>query len=202
MRLLRTIAAFVLVTVAAREVLACEAGNSSDVPASVESRNFICPIVAAPLREADFEFIEQYIIGKKSLVYPNVEHVYSLILDESPRAKEDLRKIRRLYSHHTWLPKVDTAPSITGALTEKKVLDSAFYLRSDERAHAKLLFIRHVRDKETAVAKLHVFRGPMAQQWFQIVFTKVPKGWRHSAVTICAVTGTPEVYGAPLARRP
>jgi hypothetical protein len=199
--LLRTIAALVLVTLTSQELFACDTGDSSAVPATVESRDYVCPIVATPLRETDFEVIERYIIGKESLVYPNVEHVYSLIIDESPRAKEDLRKIRLLYHHHTWMPKVDTAPAISGALTEKAVLDSAFYLNSDERAHAKLLFVRHLMDKKTAVAKFHVFRGPMAQQWFQVVFSRQPKGWRHSAVTICAVTGTPEVYGAPLVKR-
>ncbi|HEU4415215.1 MAG TPA: hypothetical protein VFT65_10575 [Candidatus Angelobacter sp.] len=145
--------------------------------------------VPAPLSEWDYLHLEKFVLCEKCKpAGPDLDYEYALALDPSPRAQEALARIKSKLSFSLLFG----LPPAPGALTDKNLssglLDEAFFMDSDDRRAASVRLVAHTVDKKKALYQIHVYHGPLAEKWFNVVLVRYASGWRFLSVSFAGVS--------------
>ncbi len=157
--------------------------------------------VPLPLREWDYNVIaKQFLTGSDRDWIRAEPYVYALALDDSPAAKQVLRKLIMASTNlsevavaRVAIEQVEENPPASLPRSEKKALaklarDNAFFIPLSDRKHAseKLLSYNGAGDK--ALIELRVNRGVLSEEVYHVVLAKVANGWKFFSITQTSIS--------------
>jgi hypothetical protein len=147
--------------------------------------------VPLPLTDWDFEFIK-----KSNGIQP--EFAYALVLDNSLRAKatraEALAKPSGMTDSCTGprfdgVRKYDPTDSFPDTSDiAKQVAAHAFFICPFDKQYTSAKLEAYNGKKDKALIYLKIDRGPLAEEWYQIVIQRTPTAWRFFSITQTAVS--------------
>ncbi|HKV92066.1 MAG TPA: hypothetical protein VJW20_05920 [Candidatus Angelobacter sp.] len=143
--------------------------------------------VPVPLSEWDYVYLEKEVLCDRcQLNAPQVDYIYALALDQSPRAQETLSRIKS----KTKLPWLYGNPITPEGSGDEKVLrnliDRAFYLDAEDKKASTVRLVARTVDGQKALYEIHVDQSALAEKWFHIVLEKDGPGWRYLSVSLAA----------------
>jgi len=157
--------------------------------ASYESggtNTFVGP-VPAPLSEWDFTHLKKEVLCDRcQLRGSDVDYIYALAIDGSPKAQEMLSRIKSktnfpwLYGNQMTLEGSDDKEVL------KNLVDRAFYLEDEDKKASTVRLLARTLDGRKALYEIHVNHGPLAEKWFHIVLKRDGASWKYLSVSLAA----------------
>jgi hypothetical protein len=157
--------------------------------------------VPLPLSDWDYNVIKIEFLSKPPQSWRDraVQYIYSLALDESPRAKivlDEMVKRAEKLNESTFVKLAmrhiqarQPAKPLTGQKDlAKLVRDNAFFVATVDQRYmsVRLLGFNAARDK--ALLEVHVDRGSLDEEWYHVVVSKCGSGWQFFAIDQIAIS--------------
>lgn len=153
--------------------------------------------IPTPLDDWDYQFIRSHFFAHRQETWSIFEFQYvsALMLDGSPRAEALLKEIEKSHSlreveeffNRTKVKNMRQVFSGEGDLS-KLVLSHAFFVDSQDRQYASARLIALNGAKTRALVEIYINRGPLAEEWWNVVVDKQGNGWRFNSVYQAAVS--------------
>lgn len=151
--------------------------------------------VPLPLSEWDYHYIKLNCVDQPVRTWRDreVQYIYALALDRSPRAREILLQLidkaksadeasfvsRAIKS----VEKEDRKKFVT---TERDpavaVLRNAFFIAPEDQKYASARLLAFNATRSKALVELHIGRGDLAEEWYHVVITRHEGGWAYFSV--------------------
>jgi len=152
--------------------------------------------VPLPLSEWDYKslYANNYVEWFRAEPY-----IYALALDDSPKARDALRKTLKLAgdldesSVANRAARRVQAGQPSKALTGDKdlaklVLNNAFFVASDDRKYTSARLLALNGSKNKGLVEVYINRGVLSEEWYHVVVQKCEQGWRFFSITQVAVS--------------
>lgn len=150
------------------------------------TNTFVGP-VPVPLNEWDFTHLEKEVLCDRCLLRgSDVDYIYALALDGSPRAAEILSRIKSKTNFPWLFGNQITLKDSGDKEVLKNLVDRAFYLNDEDKKASTVRLLARTVDGGKALYAIHVDQGPLAEKWFHIVLEKDGAGWKYLSVSLAA----------------
>lgn len=157
--------------------------------------------VPLPLNEWDYNFIRINYISEPAQTWGErgAQYIYSLALDESPRAKEMLDEIIKNARNLNESNFVGRAIKCVQASQPQKllvrekdlaklVLSNAFFITPEDRKYTSARFVAFNGAKDKALIEVYINRGHLAEEWYHVVINRREPGWRFFSIYQVAIS--------------
>ena len=151
--------------------------------------------VPLPLSESDYHYIKRNCVDQPVRTWRDreVQYIYALALDGSPRAREMLLHLIDKAAS------ADEASFVSRAIKSVKkedwkkfvtterdpavaVLRNAFFVAPEDQKYATARLLGFNATRSKALVELHIGRGDLADEWYHAVITRHDGGWAYFSV--------------------
>lgn len=157
----------------------------------VEAISVAGPIVV-PLRDEDYSYIGRYLLMDERGMFDTSEYLYALALDDSPAAKQMLARVKRGASFRDGTAASHALRAIQGGKPSqvcRRAQDiprwlprEAFFLSDYDRRYTTARILGYNREGDKVLVEVYINRGPLAEEWYNVVLKKGPRGWRFVTI--------------------
>lgn len=157
--------------------------------------------VPLPLSEWDYDYIKLNCIDQPAKTWRDreVQYLYALALDGSPRARKILLKLIDSAKDAEEASFVNRAINSIEKPDRKRflsierdpataVLTAAFFISPEDQKFASARLIAFNAAKTKALVELHIGRGDLAEEWYHVVVTRHDAGWAYFSVYQVAIS--------------